>query len=70
MDYQYGTNVQAAESDPNGTPGQTRGNVPATESRAPLSSTEYAGHGPAPFPQNATVPDPLAEAFSQVGPGE
>jgi hypothetical protein len=62
--------VDKATSDPNGTPGQTSGGVPATQSRTRESGLPTAGGlaGIPPFLDSPTL-DPLAETFAPpVGP--
>lgn len=65
---QYGIIPRAAEEDPNGFPGQTRGGVAPTVSMPPPVG-EYNGGGPAPYPQTTRV-DPLLEAENtgNIGP--
>lgn len=70
----YGPIVNKLTSDPNGTPGQTKGGVPATTSRVrqPGEPTAGANSLIPPFTENPTI-DPLAETFappSIIGPGQ
>lgn len=65
----FGPIVEKSAEDPNGTPGQTSGNVPATESRMREAGLPTAGATSLipPFNTSPTL-NPLDEAFGGAPP--
>lgn len=67
-----GSNVRAAQSDPSGPPGRTRGGVPgdqAREGRAAADKTAGNMTALPPYLQNPTA-DPLQDAFGEGNFGD